>query len=456
MKRLFSAFVLCLPLLFGACGRPSANLAAIPPPGPPATPTPTLAASAAGLALVATDDPAPADATSTSVPTSTPPPTPTPVPLPQVCLQPAYAHDVEDCGEIPRYEIVLVVDPAAARVTGSQEIRYTNLEDETLTDVYLRLFPGTPAYGGEMTVTHLLVDGQVVTPVVELEETALRLPMVPPLAVGRSIVLSMDFVVDVPTTGQAGHALFSYLRGVMALPTVYPIIPVYDDEGWNVEIAPAHSDDIYSDIAVYQVQITAPTAMTLAASGSCVRQLWGIDTTTWACEAAPMRDFVLILGERFELANRLVNDVVVNSYFYPQHARGGGRALEVAASALEAFTELFGPYPYAELDVVETPNYLGVRRGGQRPDRRTLAGRGADPIQHHALLRKGLWARQGRRYPAWRVRPDPPEPGPQRPRPAGWTSSRGLRTQSLLAGRLRQGRALLPRVAASGGRRGLL
>jgi hypothetical protein len=361
MKRPLLAFVLCLPLLFAACGRPSDDLATVPSPGPPATPTPTLAASAAGLALVATADSAPADATSTPVPTPTPipPPTPTPVPLPQVCLQPTYAHDVEDCGEIPRYEIVLAVDPTTARVTGSQEIRYTNLEDGPLDDVYLRLFPSTPAYGGQMTVTHLLVDGQVVTPVVELEGTALRLPMVPPLAVGRSILLSMDFAVDVPTTGQAGHALFSYLRGVMALPTVYPIIPVYDDEGWNVEIAPAHSDDTYSDIAVYQVQITAPTAMTLAASGSCVRQLWGIDTTTWACEAAPMRDFVLILGERFELANRLVNDVVVNSYFYPEHARGGGRALEVAASALAAFAEMFGPYPYAELDVVETPNYLG-------------------------------------------------------------------------------------------------
>jgi hypothetical protein len=361
MKRPLLAFVLCLSLLFAACGRPSDDLATVPSPGPPITPTLTSATSAAGPALVATADPTPADTTSTPVPTPTPipPPTPTPVPLPQVCLQQAYAHDVEDCGEIPRYEIALAVDPAAARVTGSQEIRYTNLEDEPLDDVYLRLFPSTPAYGGEMTVTHLLVDGQVVTPVVELEGTALRLPMIPPLAVGRNIVLSMDFAVDVPTTGQAGHALFAYRRGVMALPTVYPIIPVYDDEGWNVEIAPVHSDDIYSDIAVYQVQITAPSAMTLAASGSCIQQAQGAETTTWTCEAAPMRNFVLILGERFELANRVVNDVVVNSYFYPEHARGGGRALEVAASALEAFTQLFGPYPYAELDVVETPNYLG-------------------------------------------------------------------------------------------------
>jgi aminopeptidase N len=183
--------------------------------------------------------------------------------------------------------------------------------------------------------------------------------MTPPLAVGQSITLSMDFEVDVPTTGRAGHALFAYRRGVMALPTVYPLIPVYDDEGWNVEIAPEYGDDIYSDIAAYEVQVTAPSAMTLAASGSCVKERQEAETTTWACEAGPMRNFVMILGENFGLANRVVQDVVVNSYFYRGHERGGGRALEVAAAALAAFTELFGPYPYLELDVVETPNYLG-------------------------------------------------------------------------------------------------
>lgn len=276
-----------------------------------------------------------------------------------MCLRAEFAHDVENCAAIPYYEISLTVDPSVARVTGRQEIRYTNLEDESLDDLYLRLFPSTPGYGGEMTVTHLLMAGQAVTPVVELEGTALRLPMTPPLAVGRSITLSMDFAVDVPTTGRAGHALFSYLRGVMALPTVYPLIPVYDDEGWNVEIAPEYSDDIYSDIAAHQVQITAPSAMTLAASGSCVQQAQEAETATWTCEAAPMRNFVLILGENFELANRVVKDVVVNSYFYREHEQGGGKALAVATDALAVFTELFGPYPYAELDVVETPNYLG-------------------------------------------------------------------------------------------------
>jgi aminopeptidase N len=72
-----------------------------------------------------------------------------------------------------------------------------------------------------------------------------------------------------------------------------------------------------------------------------------------------MRNFVFILGEDFNYANRVVQGVVVNSYYYRGHRRGGEKALQTAADALAAFTELFGPYPYAELDIVETPNTLG-------------------------------------------------------------------------------------------------
>ena len=72
-----------------------------------------------------------------------------------------------------------------------------------------------------------------------------------------------------------------------------------------------------------------------------------------------MRNFVFVLGENYNYANRVVQDVVVNSYYYRGHRLGGEKALEAAADALVAFTDLFGPYPYAELDVVETPNTLG-------------------------------------------------------------------------------------------------
>jgi hypothetical protein len=289
------------------------------------------------------------------MPTLVPTITPTPVPLPEVCLLSEFASDTAFCSGLTHYAIELKVDPSLAQVTGYQEVLYTNMEDRPLKDLYLRLFPNTPNYGGTMTVTNVFVGGQAVTPIAELQTSALRLPLGSLLQAGQSVTLTMDFGAGVPTTRAAGHGLFSYVNGVMALPDVYPFIPVYDDEGWNVEIAPTHSDDVYADVASYDVTIIAPAEFTVITSGSCSPPRDG----TWTCEAAPVREFALVLGQDYERANRMADDVVVNSYYYPGHDVGGLLALDVADRALTVFSDLFGPYPYTELDVVETPNYLG-------------------------------------------------------------------------------------------------
>jgi len=318
-----------------------------PPPPVPAT-LPTRAATA---------EPAPTPSlTSTPPPpTPTPVPMPTPVPLPEVCLRQKFAADVAACHTASIYDIRLAVEPDSALVIGQQQVRYTNAESESLSDLYLRLFPNTPAYGGTMTVTRLLLNGTPISPFVELEGSALRLPLEPPLDAGQTLALSMAFTVEVPSAGASGHGLFSYANGIMALPTVYPIIPVYDDEGWNVEIAPTHGDDLYTDVSSYEVQISAPSDLTVIASGVCLYSAEGV----WSCNAGPMRDFVFILGDRYERAGQLVEGTVVNSYFYRGYERAGSRALQVAADALVIFSDLFGEYPYAELDVVATPNWLG-------------------------------------------------------------------------------------------------
>jgi len=305
------------------------------------------------------------DAAATSVPPPVPSATPqwestpgvTPPPLPETCLRQPFPDQIQACQMAPTYDIGLNVDPGAARVTGSQVVTYTNNESEPLTSIVLRLLPNTPGYGGVMTVTHLLLTGQSIVPEFELDQTAIHVPLEPPLEPGRRVNLSMDFTVDVPTNLGSGHGLFSYVRGVMALPTVYPLIPVYDDHGWNAEIAPVHGDDVFSDVTIYHVAVTLrdPSDFTLVATGACGTP----DNGTWTCETAPMRDFTVILGENYERSGRDVRGVVVNSYSNKQHTAGGARALDVAVDALEAFTDFFGPYPYTELDVVETPNYLG-------------------------------------------------------------------------------------------------
>ncbi|MDW7992869.1 MAG: M1 family metallopeptidase [Anaerolineae bacterium] len=280
---------------------------------------------------------------------------PSPRPFPTSGPAPETSDAPDALSGMPRYSIRLHVDLEASQVTGEQVIQYTNTEEVALRDLYLRLFPNTPSYGGHMRVMGLMVNGAPASPEVRLDGSALRLFLHPPLAPLQALTLTMAFTVSVPLTDAVDYAQFAHIGGVMALPNVYPLIPVYDDEGWNVEIAPDYGDAVYSDVAFYQVEVTAPPTVTLIATGVCATSIPG----TWQCEADRVRDFVLILGNDYEVLSQVVDGVRINSYFYSADREGGTRALQVAGNALALYSRLFGSYPYGELDVVETPTRAG-------------------------------------------------------------------------------------------------
>jgi len=346
-----------------ASQRPSATATASPAP-PSATPS----SEAPG----ATPSPKPASATPRSDrPSETPPPQPTPAY--DQALRPAFRSDDDQLSHATRYHIDLRLDLEEAAIAGHQRVSYTNTETVPLHALYLRLFPNTPGYRGQgdrvdpMSVTGIKLNGERVEPVRELQGSALRVPLDPPLNPGGHTRLTLDFTLVLPTDGQptdsqephAGYRQLGVYEGIVALANAYPIIPVYDDEGWNIELAPSYGDALFSDTAFFDVRITAPRTMSLAASGTCTPGDVDAQETTWSCVAAPMRDFNAVLGENLRAKSRNVEGIAVNSLFYAGHDDGGAAALDYASRAVRLFNARIGPYPFTELDVVETPTLAG-------------------------------------------------------------------------------------------------
>ena len=345
--------VLCL-LLLTAC---------LPPRLSP-TPTPTNSHTSTPPHSDTPTPPPPHTPTSPPPHTPTHPPTHTPTSPSEhaPALRPEFRADLDLFPNAARYEIELTVDLERATVTGHEGIAYTNTEDTPLDALYLRLFPNTPGYGGDLTATNVTLDGRPVAPTVELDGSALRLPLDPALAPGAKLDLALDFTLALPTEGDPGYRQLGYYDGVLALANAYPLIPAYDDEGWNVELAPIYGDAVYSETAFYTVRITAPANLTLIASGTCTPPAPNPDgSETWTCVAGPVRDFNAILGPEYQVESRVVDGVTVNSFFYPyvRHTEGGEWALDYAAEAVRLFSRRFGPYPFTELDVIETPTRAG-------------------------------------------------------------------------------------------------
>ena len=261
------------------------------------------------------------------------------------------------------YHMDLQIADDLVHLEGRQDVRYTNQETAPLNEVVFRLFPNL--FGGITEIHAVTVNGQDVAPTYELGDSAMRVPLSPALQPGKQTVIRIDFSVLVSAEGGSNYGVFAFVDGILALAHFYPMIAVYDDEGWNVEIPPRYGDVVYADSSFYLVRVTAPAALTIAASGVEIdrQETDGQQQVTYA--GGPMRDFYLAASTGYTIVSEQVGETTVNSYAPSELVEGARTALGHTVDALKTFNDRFGAYPFTELDVVSTPTYaFGIEYPG--------------------------------------------------------------------------------------------
>jgi aminopeptidase N len=272
-------------------------------------------------------------------------------------------HVLNELNGASVYHIEFTIADNLYEIIGSEEVRYTNTEDAELDEVQFRLFPNI--LGGEMQVSNLTVNGQPVTPEFELENSLMIVRLSAPLELGQSILLKMDYSVTVPQSLELNYGVLAYAEDVLALAHAYPMIAVYDDEGWNAEIPPQDGDVTYADVAFYLVRIHASKNLTLVTSGSELSLDEDGQTQVLTVASGPARDFYLAASPNYEEFSQTFGDVTIRS-FAPEESRQGAEfAIEVASKAIEVFDRRYAQYPYTELDIAYTPTLaLGIEYPG--------------------------------------------------------------------------------------------
>ncbi len=261
------------------------------------------------------------------------------------------------------YHIDLEISQDLLLLEGREEVRYTNREDEPLDAVYFRLYPNVA--GGRVAVSAVKVDGQDVEPAYEFEDSGLRVPLPVILQPGEQIVIEMDFAVEVAREMAGNYGLFGYFDKVLVLDKFYPVIPVYDDEGWNVEVVPPNGDLSYFDASFYLVRVTGPADLTVVASGAEVGREYKGEEQVLTFAAGPVRDFYLAASDNYTVVSETVGETQVNSYAFTERGEGAELALEFGVGSLRSYNERFGTYPYTEFDIVGTPmQALGIEYPG--------------------------------------------------------------------------------------------
>jgi len=261
------------------------------------------------------------------------------------------------------YRIEFTIAEDFDRIRGHEAVLFTNQEDTQLESVYFRLYPNL--MGGRSIISNVTVGGEEVETRLEEIGTSLHVQLPELLEPNVSIVVDLDFEVEIPREMGDYYGLFGYFEDVLVLDTFYPMIPVYDDEGWNADVPQINGDLTYNDAAFYLVRVHAPVDLVVVASGVRLQRTVADDTQTLTFANGPARDFYLAASERFTVISEKVGDTTINSFAFPEWQENSKVVLQSSANALRSFNSRFGTYPYSEMDLMSTPmRALGIEYPG--------------------------------------------------------------------------------------------
>ena len=235
---------------------------------------------------------------------------------------------------------------------GHQIVRYFNAEEVDLTEIYFRLFPNY--HGGQMEVSNLSLEGSALTSSYQSKDTALLVDLKDPLLPGDSLILEMDFVLQLPTEIENSSSFFGYFDGVLVLDSFYPLIPAYDDLGWYKGFPQGYGDLTYNDASFYVVQVKAPADLILASSGVIVDQTIKDGTQTTLIANGPARDFYLAGSREFVEASGQVANTQVRVYTKAEYSLNQSYALDYASNAIQILSDQIDPYPYTEFEIISS------------------------------------------------------------------------------------------------------
>lgn len=270
------------------------------------------------------------------------------------------------------YDIEVVLDDNLNQLIGHQKITYHH-DKEDMNALYLHVYPnafkadGMPGLFDQEHDLTMLVEGAIEFSSIKVNgqtshyefapiETVLEIPMT--LVSGETYEIELDYVIQVSSTTER----FGHVNGTYNLGNWYPILAVYDEDGWNLDPYYDVGDPFYSETANYDVKITLPEHFTAAGSG----YLYLKEDNTYYFRADRMRDFAFVISDKFLIEEAEVNDTLITLY-YPSSLKQHNwvdDALKFSEETLLLYEDYIGDYPYKSYSVVITKFPSGMEYPG--------------------------------------------------------------------------------------------
>lgn len=302
--------------------------------GPSEPPNPNIWPSQTPFGLQAT----------TPTGTATIPPTPISTQLPALFFAPS------------RYILNALLDYAAHSLTVDESIFYQNATGETLTSLVLAVEPNL--WADCFRLGSLTLNNQAATGL-RLFGDRLEIPLAVPLLPGRTLNLLLHFDLRLPAADV--YHIFGFNKYQTNLVDWYPFIVPYSD-GWLLDPPAEVGEHLTYDAAVFDVRLTlADSKLPVSLAASTLAE---VAAGSWHYLLKNARTFVFSASSTAQSASTIAGGVTVTSYYFGEEEAQARAVLDEVVRALRTFNDLFGPYPYPSLSIVESPFFDGMEYDG--------------------------------------------------------------------------------------------
>ncbi len=306
----------------------------------------------------------------------------------QASLRPAARIGIEKAvgvgslSELPLYDLSLSLDTDKRTFRLGEEIWFTNRESKPLSEVVLRIYANSSEGGAAkkgkplVSLSKGTCTGSTCTVAMDGLSTIVVRP-VSPVAPGGHLRIQLDLSgtldeIDDSRTNvfaqtlesltmlgggeSAGnYGLLAQGDGISSMANFYAVLARRRDDVWEKTDESAIGDLGSDEMANVHARIEVPAGTTVVTSGVTVSDKAVAGKKLVEVDAALVRDFALVASADFAIESATVGDVEVRAFYLTKEKKAGSKVLDTAKWALEDYEKRFGPYPYADLDVVEAP-----------------------------------------------------------------------------------------------------
>ena len=195
------------------------------------------------------------------------------------------------------------------------------------------------------------------------DKTVFEVQLPHPVAPGQDVQFKIKFRAKFPEV----VARTGYKRTFLLAGQWFPKVGVWWHGAWNCHQFHAMTE-FFADFGTYDVKITLPKNYVIGATGVQTSESDnGNGTKTVAFHAEDVHDFAWTADPNFKVIddefNGSVGPVKIRLLSYTSHKSSWQRYVDVLKGSMQRFDQWYGPYPYAQITVVDPP-HGGDEAGG--------------------------------------------------------------------------------------------